>query len=186
MTADSAARTLTPLAEILADYRPRTDAEAADVDRARHLAAGEDPWSRAAPLHVTGSALVIHPASRRVLLRWHLRLQAWLQVGGHADPGEVEPLAVALREAREETGLTDLVPWPDTAPVHVIIVPVAASPAEPAHEHLDVRFVLATDHPDSIRPEDPAAALRWLSVEEALATTEPNVGETLARVTWPG
>ena len=40
----------------------------------------------------------------------------WLQVGGHGDPGETDPLAIALREAREETGLTDLVPWPDATP----------------------------------------------------------------------
>jgi 8-oxo-dGTP pyrophosphatase MutT (NUDIX family) len=40
----------------------------------------------------------------------------WLQVGGHGDPGEGDPLAIALREAAEETGLSDLVPWPDDSP----------------------------------------------------------------------
>ena len=45
-------------------------------------------------MHVTGSALIVAPASGRVLLRWHPRQQAWLQVGGHGDPGELDPLGI--------------------------------------------------------------------------------------------
>jgi 8-oxo-dGTP pyrophosphatase MutT (NUDIX family) len=171
-----------PLVEALSRYRPGTDAEAADVERVRSMMSTGDPWQRSTPLHITASGLILHPPTRRVLLRWHVRQQAWLQVGGHADPGETDPLAIALREGREETGLDDLVPWPDSGIVHVVIVPVAAAVHEPAHEHADLRFVLATDTPDSARPENPAATLRWLSVAEAQAATEPNVRETLIRV----
>jgi hypothetical protein len=50
------------------------------------------------------------------------------------------PLAVALREGREETGLPDLAPLvPD--PLHVVIVPVPARGAEPAHEHADIKWI---------------------------------------------
>jgi 8-oxo-dGTP pyrophosphatase MutT (NUDIX family) len=125
----------------------------------------------------------VHPPSGRVLLRWHARQQAWLQVGGHTDPGEVDPVTTALREAVEETGLTDLVPWPDAAIVHVAVVPVPASATEPAHEHADVRYVLATGSPGSARPENPAAPLRWLSVDQARAATgHDNLRVTLDRV----
>lgn len=166
---------------MLRDYRPRSDVEAADVSRV--LALAGDPWSRSNPLHVTASALIVHPPSRRVLLRWHARQQAWLQIGGHADPGETDPLAIALREGAEETGLDDLVPWPDSDVVHVVIVPVPAAPHEPAHEHADVRFVLATEKPDLARPENPVAELRWVSIADAYrATTEANLRETLSRV----
>jgi 8-oxo-dGTP pyrophosphatase MutT (NUDIX family) len=103
---------LESLADTLDRYRPRTGAEATDVARVRELLPG-DPWSRATPLHVTASAVIVHPPTRRALLRWHARQGAWLQVGGHGDPGETAPLAVALREGREETGLHDLAPWPD-------------------------------------------------------------------------
>jgi hypothetical protein len=64
----------------------------------------------------------------------------------------------------------------------VVIVPVTARADEPAHEHADLRFVLATDRPDAIRPENPAAALRWMSIQDAYATTKPNVRETLTRI----
>jgi 8-oxo-dGTP pyrophosphatase MutT (NUDIX family) len=168
---------------LLTWFRPRNLAEASDVARTRELLeTADDPWLRSTPLHVTASALIVHPKSRRVLLRWHQRQRAWLQVGGHGDPGETEPLEVALREGREETRLTDLVPWPDPALVQVAIVPVSAQGDEPAHEHADLRFVLATAEPGAVRPEKPDAPLRWLTVAQAHESTEANVGELLSRV----
>ncbi|MFG2472995.1 NUDIX domain-containing protein [Streptomyces canus] len=108
---------------VLADYQPRTTSEPADVDRVRALVAtGGDTWSRSTPLHVTASALIVYPDSGRVLLRRHQRHQSWLLVGGHADPDEHDPLVIALREGREESGLRDLVPWPDAELRHVVFV----------------------------------------------------------------
>ena len=165
-------------------YRPQGEAEIRDTERVRALVrAAADPWLRSLPLHLTASALVVHPDSCRVLLRWHQRQQAWLQVGGHADPGESDPLAIALREAGEESGLADLTPWPGPQIRHVVIVPVPAGNGEPAHEHADVRFVLATRTPAAARPENTDAPLRWLSPAEATeATSEPSLTEMLLRV----
>lgn len=172
------------LAALLDRYQPEGTAETADVRRVRALtAAAPDPYYRDLPLHVTASAVVIHPPTARILLRWHQRQQAWLQVGGHGDPGESHPLAVARRETQEETGLADLVPWPDTAIRHVVIVNVPAGKGEPAHEHADVRFFMATHTPDAVHPENARAALRWLSLPAAYATTaEANLRETLTRL----
>jgi 8-oxo-dGTP pyrophosphatase MutT (NUDIX family) len=172
------------LITLLEHYRPEGDAEAADVRRVRTLleAAG-DPYRRDLPLHVTASALIAHPSTGRVLLRWHQRQQAWLQVGGHGDPGETDPLAIVAREAEEETGLTDLVPWPDAAIRQVVIVHVPPGKGEPAHEHADVRFFMATRNPEAARPENPDAPLRWLTLREAHDTTsEPNLREALTRM----
>lgn len=173
-----------PVVELLSRYRPRDVVESADVARMRLLVERtDDPWSRWIPLHVTASALIVHPPTRRVLLRWHERVRAWLQVGGHGDPGETDPLGIALRESREETGLTDLEPWPEAELVHAVVVPVPAKGDEPAHEHADLRFVLATAQPDAVVPERPSAPLRWLTVPDACALTGgDNVAETLERV----
>ena len=123
---------MTSIQEMLETYQPEGEAEAADVARVRALLQrSPDPYPRALPLHLTGSALVVHPDSGRVLLRWHPRQQAWLQVGGHGDPGERDPLGIARREAAEETGLTDLVPWPDAQLRHVVIVAVPAAARRP-------------------------------------------------------
>jgi 8-oxo-dGTP pyrophosphatase MutT (NUDIX family) len=156
------------ISEWLAGYQPQGDTETADVERMRRLAAASaDPWRRTLPLHFTASALVVHPDSARVLLRWHDRMRMWLQVGGHGDPGEGDPLAIALREAREETGLSDLRPWPDDALRHAVVCQVPAGKGEPAHEHADVRYFFATGNPDDARPENPGALLRWVTVDEA-------------------
>ena len=81
------------LTTLLDRFRPEGAAEEADVRRVRALLdASADPYRRDLPLHVTASALIVHPPTGRVLLRWHQRQQDWLQVGGHGDPGETDPL----------------------------------------------------------------------------------------------
>jgi 8-oxo-dGTP pyrophosphatase MutT (NUDIX family) len=167
-------------------FEPGSEEEARDVARIRELAAAGDPWARSSALHVTGSAVVVHPASRRVLLRWHERMRGWLHVGGHGEAGETSPVAVALREAIEETGLDDLAPWPDAARprlLHVAIVPVPAGRGEPEHQHADFRYALATDRPDEAVAENKAARLRWLSIPEAVdAVAEDNLRISFERI----
>jgi 8-oxo-dGTP pyrophosphatase MutT (NUDIX family) len=175
---------MTDLTALLDRYQPRGDTEAAEIQRVRALAeTAGDPYRRDLPLHVTASALIVHPPTARVLLRWHQRQQAWLQVGGHGDPGETDPLVIVSREAEEETGLPDLAPWPDAEIRHVVIVNVPPGKGEPAHEHADVRYFMATHTPDAIRPESAHAPLRWLTLPAARdATSQPNLRETLARL----
>jgi 8-oxo-dGTP pyrophosphatase MutT (NUDIX family) len=170
----------------LESYRPHDASEIADGQRLRASLGTADVRSRETPLHVTASALVVHAPTRTVLLRWHPRMAMWMQVGGHFDAEESDPWLVALREAREETGLTDLHAdsRPDARqPVQVVIVPVPAHGDEPAHEHADIRYLLATDRPSEIVPESGTARLRWtdiaLAVEEA---TEANLRVFLTRI----
>lgn len=164
-------------------YVPETEAERADVARLADALARGDVWARATPLHVTGSAIVVHPSTKRVLLRWHERYGIWNHVGGHADDDEQHPWVTALREAAEETGLRDLRPWPGPEPaiVFVEIVPVPAARGEADHEHADVNYVLVTDDPDAIADEHDDAELRWVSFTEARAMVNDHVGALLNR-----
>ena len=59
------------------------------------------------PGHITASSWIIDKDRKSVLLTHHAKLDRWLQPGGHAD-GQEDVLAVAQREAYEETGLTSL------------------------------------------------------------------------------
>jgi 8-oxo-dGTP pyrophosphatase MutT (NUDIX family) len=171
------------LSRLLTGYQAAGETEVADLKRMALLAAAApDPWSRSLPLHFTASALVVHPETRRVLLRWHYKHELWLQVGGHGDPGETDPLQIALREATEETGLTDLAPWPDASLRHAVVCPVRASATEPQHEHADLRYILATGDPDAIAPENDKSPLRWLAIDEARDLVRGNnLGHTLDR-----
>jgi len=160
-------------------------ADAVDVARVRAaIERGDDVWTRSSLLHVTGSALVVHPATRRILLRWHERYQLWNHVGGHADDGEDDPFVTALREAEEETGLRDLRAFPGPAPsiVLVEIVPVPAARGERDHEHADVCYLLATDAPETTVEEHGDAALVWLDVAEAHRRSNFHVRNLIDRV----
>ena len=56
------------------------------------------------------------------------------------------------------------------------------SGTEPEHEHADLRYFLATEHPDAIAPENEQSPLRWLTIAEARALVgDNNLSETLDR-----
>ena len=116
------------------------------------------------PGHLTGSGLVVHAASRRVLLNHHRKLDRWLQFGGHFDEEQL-PDAVALREGREESGLDDLrlAPMAPPAPVpfDVDVHTIPARGAQPEHLHLDIRYLLLTDKPELATPSAESHTIRW-------------------------
>ena len=173
------------LRDALLKHLPGDAREAADRDAIVRLVETEPGcFSRRtfAPGHVTGSAFIVHPPTRRVLLHHHRRLDAWLQMGGH-DEGEGDPRATALREGAEESGLTDLVLLsPDVLDVDVHAIP--AGKGEPPHLHHDVRYALATALPDSVRRDEAESiALRWFTLEGAAeAMGEPGATRALARI----
>jgi 8-oxo-dGTP pyrophosphatase MutT (NUDIX family) len=161
------------LAQSLEQHRPADPEEAADLGRildfvARHAR----PFDRAIlEGHLTGSALTVSASGTRVLLLYHRKLQRWLQPGGHADPGETMGEQVALREALEETGIAGLDLHPRAPrPLDVDVHDIPARPGEPAHQHLDLRYlVLAPDTAVLARAEAEASALRWFAWDELAA-----------------
>ena len=67
-----------------------------------------DPFTRANTVgHFSASSWIVSPDRQQVLLIYHNIYRSWAWTGGHAD-GERDLLAVALREAREESGLETL------------------------------------------------------------------------------
>jgi len=103
-----------------------------------------------------------------VLLLHHRKLDRWLQPGGHADPGETSGEGVALREALEETGIAGLALHASAPrPLDVDVHDIPARGAEPAHEHLDLRYLLVAPEGASLALKaDESHDLRWFSWEE--------------------
>ena len=99
--------------------------------------------------------LLYNKEAKTVVLTKQFRLPSFLNgnpqgvlieaCAGMLDQDDAE--GCARREAEEETGLTDLVPWPDTAIRQVVIVRVPPGKGEPAHEHADIRFFMSTATP---------------------------------------
>jgi 8-oxo-dGTP pyrophosphatase MutT (NUDIX family) len=116
------------------------------------------------PGHFTGSAWVVDAGRRRTLLTHHRKLGKWLQLGGHAD-GEADLLAVALREAQEESGLTAV-----TAVTTEIfdldrhLIP--ARKGEPEHWHYDVRFFIEADPAQPLVVTSESKDLAWVELAE--------------------
>ncbi len=114
--------------------------------------------------HITGSAWIVDHECNYALLTHHRKLDRWLQLGGHAD-GETDVQQVALREAREESGLHDI--HPQSA--HIFDIDVHAIPArgaEPRHLHYDVRFLLAADRHAPLVISSESKDLAWVALAD--------------------
>jgi 8-oxo-dGTP pyrophosphatase MutT (NUDIX family) len=173
------------LRDALLRHVPADAAEADDLKEILALVEREPAcFSRRtfAPGHVTGSAFVVCRETGRVLLHHHRRLNAWLQLGGH-DDGEHDPRATAQREAMEESGLKDLTLLQDEI-LDVDVHDIPAGKGEPPHKHHDVRYALATRHPEEIqRDAAESLDLRWFTLEEAAKKmNEPGATRALARL----
>lgn len=167
------------LDETLRGHLPADAKEAADLaEILAFLDRHPDPFDRRIlEGHLTGSAVVVSAAGDRVLLLHHGKLGRWLQPGGHAEPGERDGERVALREAREETGIDGLALHPSApSPFDVDVHPIPARDDEPAHRHLDLRYLVVAPRDGAFRlaPAE-ARALRWFAWEE-LATLDLDPG----------
>ncbi len=148
-------------------HAPADAEEARDRDRilafvSRH----ERPFDRAIREgHLTGSAITVSADASRVLLLHHRKLDRWLQPGGHGDPGETTGEEVALREAFEESGIAGLALHPTAPrPLDVDVHDIPARGDEPAHEHLDLRYLVRA--PEGARVSPALAELheiRWVA-----------------------
>lgn len=129
------------------------------------------------PGHLTGSAWIVSPDRKRTLLTHHLKLDKWLQLGGHAD-GEGDLLAVAMREAREESGLTRLrAVSPDIFDVDRHWIPPRKT--EPGHYHHDLRFMIEADPEEPLVISNESKDLAWVAIDDL---TRLNSEESMARM----
>ena len=158
------------LLEIIDRYRRDYPEEAARSEALSELVRSRaDCFERAClPAHLTASVWIVSQDRERFLLTRHRKLGRWLQLGGHAD-GDPDLRRVALREAREESGMAAfswLLRGGEVRAVDLDIHPIPARPPEPAHEHHDVRFVLVA-HPDQVlRRSAESLDLRWFERSE--------------------
>lgn len=151
------------LEPLLHAYRERYPDERRVVERFTGLLAEHaDCYSRHCRAgHITGSAWIVDPGGERVLLTHHRKLDRWLQPGGHSD-GDPDTLAVAMREAEEETGLK--VTPVDASILDLDIHPIPARGAEPRHLHFDVRFAFRAHTIDYI-VSDESHDLAWAPID---------------------
>ena len=171
-----------PLLDMLELYRRVCPGEDDMVDRIVELIrAHADCFDRTCrPGHITGSAWIVSADRCRVLLTHHRKLNRWLQLGGHAD-GDPRAEQVALREAREESGVRGFDFVTDGGPVVPLDVDVHEIPArhdadgrvvEDAHEHHDIRFLLVAHAGQEVRASDESHDVGWFTPDEVRELTD--------------
>jgi 8-oxo-dGTP pyrophosphatase MutT (NUDIX family) len=174
------------LLQELAGYRPADEAECRMLERMRSfVASNPDCFSPALRVgHITGGAWILDRSHHFVLLTHHLKLDKWLHLGGHAD-GETDGLAIALREAHEESGLTDIRPLSGGI-FDLDVHPIPARGDQPAHEHYDLRYLLEADRSAPLVVSSESKALAWVKLAEIHAyTTETSIMRMVAKSPQP-
>ena len=129
---------------------------------------GVDPFTRERlEGHFTGSARLASGAGLRVLLTHHRTRGRWLQLGGHAD-GDRDLARVALREAEEESGLSDLsVESEAIFDVDRHWIPERGD--VPGHWHHDVRYVVRATGSEAYAVSEESLDLAWREVADIAA-----------------
>lgn len=138
----------------------------------------EDAFERSNPVaHMTASAWVVNKDRTKVLMVYHNIYNSWSWTGGHAD-GEIDLLSVAIKEVKEETGITNVKAVSSnifsleslTVDGHIKKGNYVSS-----HLHYNLTYLLEADSLEAVAiKEDENSGVAWFDLEEALAkSTEP-------------
>ena len=176
------------LLALLEDYALRYPLEAS-VGKFREFAtSGEALQGKVNPRrHITASTWIVNPGRTRVLLTHHAKLHRWVQLGGHTDEGE-DWRAAALREAWEESGLTELRLVQTSLfdlDIHQIPARKATetNPFTPAHDHYDLRYLVEADDGVKLTVSEESHDLAWVELPRLGEFTNEESQHRMARKT---
>ena len=166
------------LEEQLKQYRPWNEQEKEDKKELLRVLTQPGIFLREnRTAHMTASAWVVNPAGDKVLMVYHNIYHSWSWMGGHAD-GETDLLSVAVREVKEESGISHVRPLSnDIFSLEILTVDGHEKKGVyvPSHLHLNVTYLLEADEDDalSVKPDE-NSGVAWFSLDGAVAaSTEP-------------
>lgn len=175
------------LTEQIRSYQPMNEQEDRDKELILHcLETEKNIFTRQNRLaHMTASAWIVNPERTKVLMAYHNIYHSWSWLGGHAD-GETDLLKVALKEAREESGIHHVKPVSEQIySLEVLTVDGHVKRGEyvSSHLHLNVTYLLQAEETDVLHiKEDENSNVGWFSLEDAVAaSTEPWFQEHIYR-----
>ena len=127
--------------------------------------------------HFTSSAFVLNKERTKILMIYHKIYNSWAWTGGHSD-GDNDLLYVAMKEAKEETGIKNVTPISkDIYSLELINVKGHEKRGKyvGSHMHLNVTYLLEADENEEIHiKEDENSGVKWVPINEILeVTSEP-------------
>ena len=110
--------------------------------------------------HITASCWLLNQGGTHALLLHHRKLDRWFQLGGHCD-GDPNVLAVAIKEAQEESGIFGIqAVTGDIFDIDIHLIPENSK--ERAHLHYDVRFLLQVNSEEEPSKNIESKQLKWV------------------------
>lgn len=149
----------------------------------KQLAAGENLQTRKNFTgHVVGTAVILSPDKKQVLLIYHPAFSEWQQPGGHSDEDEAGPWMTAEREAVEETGVSlarrlNDIHQPMLIESHV--VPASKGKNEPEHRHHAFWYAFEAKDKDLILADEVIKEAKWVDIDKV---AKPEILIVLARL----
>ena len=119
--------------------------------------------------HITSSGFIVNKTRDKVLMIHHNIYNSWGWTGGHAD-GDSNLLHVAIKEAKEETGIKHVVPVTNDI-CCIDILPVIAHIKRgkyvASHLHLSVAYILeANESEELVIKEDENSGVKWIDIKD--------------------
>ncbi len=157
----------------LDNYKPVNSQEEKDIALIKEFVKrNNDAYHRTnLAAHVTSSAIVVNENMDKVLFAHHNIYNSFGWVGGHND-GEEDCLKVALKEAKEETGINNIKAFSkDIIGVDVIHVTNHYKRGEyvPDHLHLNVTYLLIASEAEMPKArEGENSDVKWFPIDTAL------------------
>ena len=127
--------------------------------------------------HFTSSAFVLNKERTKILMAYHKIYDSWAWVGGHSD-GDSDLLHVAMKEAKEETGIKNVTPISENIYSLEIITVNGHEKREKyvaSHVHLNVTYLLEADENEEVHiKEDENSGVMWTPINKILeSSSEP-------------
>lgn len=157
----------------LEDYIPFNQQEEADKQVMIDLLnTSKDIFLRTNLLaHFSASAWVLNQDHTHVLMAYHNIYQSYAWLGGHAD-GEEDLLSVAIREVKEESGISQVKPiTTNIFSLETIVVEGHEKKGKyvPSHLHLNITYLLEADDKQSLHiKQDENSAVAWFTQQQVL------------------
>lgn len=124
--------------------------------------------------HFTSSAFVLNKERTKILMVYHKIYNSWAWPGGHSD-GDSNLLNVAMKEAKEETGIKNVIPiFKNIYSIEIISVNGHEKRKKyiSSHVHLNVTYLLEADEKEKIHiKEDENSGVKWVPIDNVLDLT---------------